>query len=487
MARPATLTGTEKVIKETIDHFKYLEVDFSMSLFPQPIYDGLKLIADSLVLLLQNFTTRLQTTVALLILNKFESSEMQTAYAIYVMLRSLCVTSYFSSICSKLAMGNSQCFGQNNYDQAKKNFTQSILVYSFYLLAFYLPLVLFSREILPIIGFDRQMIGSYFKLALKCFPADLIEISRGFLVIHCYSQKIEKEVALLAWLSFIASMTVTFFLTFYYHWGLDGWIIGRLVLSVLNFSSAIALYFGKSDKRTQGFTSLSESFSGILEFVWDTFSFWIGNLFEWIGWQLGFYFTALSHDNDQVAALGSMMNIVYFVFDMGSSFQTIGRTRVNYLLGAGHFKAAKKLLIIMIIAASFLAMIFGIILFVFRFEIVRMFASRSDRQLSLLLSMVTVYSLFAQVDINFKIMSGMARAANHVIFSTVNFGTITVCFYSAICWYLRTYKDADCTAYFKFLYILAFLALFILNTKLLLFDWSKIKLMTNLIPVQQTR
>lgn len=46
-----------------------------------------------------------------------------------------------------------------------------------------------------------------------------------------------------------------------------------------------------------------------------------------------------------IAAQSSLVNIIINVFNMSAGFSSIGINRLNYLLGAGYFKAARRFLV----------------------------------------------------------------------------------------------------------------------------------------------
>ena len=54
--------------------------------------------------------------------------------------------------------------------------------------------------------------------------------------------------------------------------------------------------------------------------------------------------------------MGAMMNIDYLVFGIGYGLMVVGRSRINYLLGASKRTVAKKLTVVVIFIGVVLAL-----------------------------------------------------------------------------------------------------------------------------------
>ena len=209
----------------------------------------------------------------------------------------------------------------------------------------------------------------------------------------------------------------------------------------------------------------------------EVLGFTVGNLFEWVGWEVNTYFNALTHDKVQIAAVGAMMNVVYFVFDIGGGFMASGRSRINILLGGGHFKVAKKLACILLIAALLTSAILGSTLYFTRNRLAPLLAGLNETGLGYLLRLMALYSIFMVIDIFYMILAGLSRSTNHVAFSATTIGLFCFVLNAALCVWIRSRAAVVCAPNFISMYLCSLTAIFICLVKILTFDWSQISLL----------
>ena len=244
----------------------------------------------------------------------------------------------------------------------------------------------------------------------------------------------------------------------------------------LNSITFLAVYYTKTHPATRGFASIKEASKGLGAFARDGLTFWISNVFEWSGWEICGYYNALSHDNNQISAFSSMMNIVYIVIDIGFGFLVVGRTRVNYLLGAGYSTAAKKVGLVSLVAVGCTSLITGTIIYLLRNPIANMYASNSEETLGYLVKMLALYRFFLAADMGYTSIATLMRSTNNVVFSTSVCIAFCIVGNFSVCWYMRKYLDIDCIDIFISMYACISIAMILCVLRLIMFDWSKIAL-----------
>ena len=468
-------------IQETIDSFFYLEKNLDCKDAPHILWDTLVLIWDTFVIVVPSLATKFQTTLGFIVLNSFNRNASQQIFSYYIMIRSLVFTSFDNALSQALVVSASQSYGEGNLAIGKKYLTQCFIIKGLFLLFLQIPFIFVSPYMLEAMGFNHDMSLEFYALALKLLPCEILDWLNRIFSNYCYGQKIEKEFAVWVWPTLTISTAVMFILSFTFELAFNGWIISRTVMELLNFLTTLTIYYVRIDPVSLGFSSINEACVGLMDMTCHTLSFWIGNLFEWTGSQLGLIFTLMIHDSSQMAAYGSMMNIVYFFFDIGHGFLVVGRTRINYLLGAGYQRAAKKLSAMILLASIMICLMIGAMLLGFREQIADKYASHDPVEKGYLLTLILLYGIFMQADCPGKVINGIMRTINHVYFSAVMYGLLVITIGSAACWYMRSHMDVDCTAIFTCMYTCMTAAVFLNALKMFCYDWKDVKLISSRI------
>ena len=145
----------------------------------------------------------------------------------------------------------------NDKKLAQKYFTQGLL--TLFLLAFLLifPFVLYSREIIAGIGFDKDNARLVSRYLSMFAPITLISCVNDFLMSYCISEGVEAHFHVITYSSLAVSCLLMYFLCFVGEYLVEGWMISRLVFFLLTFIGYFRIYRGKTDKETQGLVTLS--------------------------------------------------------------------------------------------------------------------------------------------------------------------------------------------------------------------------------------
>ena len=163
-------------------------------------------------------------------------------------------------------------------------------------------------------------------------------------------------------------------------------------------------YLTKTEPLTRGLISFEDLFNGYGYFILDTGKYIMSLYSEWIGCEIAIYFSGLTHDNVQIAAHTALANFACFVMNTGIGFSTVGRTRVNVLLGKGYFKAAKNFFIIYMSGCIALGLCFSGLLMMARPVLAAVYTGDNVFVTELLTKLFGVYSMFLSLDFIFPFL-----------------------------------------------------------------------------------
>lgn len=347
-------------------------------------------------------------------------------------------------------------------------------MYVSYMLVAYLPFLYFSRELLTFIDMSTFIAKGYYDIAWKAVLGDLFDCIQMYLMEFCYSQRIESIFAPLTWINLVISVGLILLLDLRYGYSLDGWIIGRTTFYMLNSIAFFVVYITQTHKDSRGFCSLTTAMKNIREFVGDGITYSIGNMMEWISFETGIFFTGLTRDTNQIAALGSLMNLSYIMTDIGSGFLIIGRTRVNYLLGAGLTKASKKMAALALMSCIVPAIFLGLSLFFAKDYIALLYASNDLLEKENLVSLYSIYNFFTIIELSLYLLTALMRTANQVLFSSLAYLFIGVGGTTAICLYLYLTEQLNCKPIIMGMYATLASASIVCLVKLFTLNWNEI-------------
>ena len=478
---PSTILATEENenLSGILNYYKYLENPITSSEITKVLFDLFLLIPIGMLIALPQLETSLLNTLGFIILNQVHQNEHEAYLVFYLLLKTLFYKTFIVSIESILTITISQAFGQTEDKSIGKRYmSQAVLLLALYTILFYIPLMLLGGPVFEMCGFSHELAHNFKILALKCLCSDILEALRSLITGYCNSQEIEGVFAILSWVNLIPSIILSLVLGVNFGMGIDGWIIGRTTFQFLNTASFLFIYFTKTDPNSRGLCAPSEVCIEFGDFACSTAGFAIGVSFEMLAAEINTIFNALSNDNHQIAAFGAMFNMLYITFDFSGGFMIAGRTRINYLLGAGFHVAAKRVTIMLLCAESFLAAFLGVIIYFMRYQIAGLFASEDPIQEGYMVKLIVLYCFFIQLDLLYGTAMMLCSCTNHMTYyNVVSFAVLLANFVT--CCYLRLYTDATCVSYFSSLYACFSLALLLLAFKVLAADWSKIELLVD--------
>lgn len=474
----------EKEITDTLRMYGYLENSLECTKVSTLIKDTLMIIPRSAVVGLSFLSTNFLTGLGYFVLNRRRDYRTQAAFGIYLMLRSQLYFTVILGIVLKMTISVSQCLGQRmNTKLASKFFTQSVILWVAYLVCFYIPFILCSGFILPWIGFSTELAHDYSVMAVKNLPNDIVFAAHILLMEFCFAQNIEGIFTIMSWILLPLCFALCLVLTEVVHLGFEAWILTRFTFFLFSFIGSLWIYLTKTSRYSRGFCSWREAWQDFPEFVGEAFFFAVSNLFEWIGWDVGTYFNTINKNTNQIAAYGSASDVMTFMLDGGLGFQVIGRTTVNYLIGAGMTKAAKRFAFMVMAAALITGITIGGTIFATKKYIGQYYAGNNKEEYSIFLQLLTIYSIALNNDLLYAFLSTLMRSVNHAIFWTSTWTFFGIICNAVSCWYIRNHIGGTSSRYFGSTYAFLNLTSLIGIIKLAIFDWGQIILTEGLLIV----
>ena len=467
-------------MKEFISQYQYLQEDFSKRQISKILFEMIKITFTSLIMVIAQVSSSLFNSLGFFVMNRTNRNDMQAGLSLYLMMRALFLVSFYYSIASKMAISVSQSFGQNSdMTIGKKFFTQAAIVLCGYSVAVYLPLIIFAEYYMPWLRFSVPLIEEFKVIALKSFTSDILDGARFLLMYYCTSQKIEMEFAIGNWVNIPVSVVVTLVLSFSLSMGFNGWILGRTFFYFLMTMTNLWIYLRKCHPDSIGLSTLHESLFDLKDFIIDSLKLWIGNITKWVGYEIVTFFTIVRGERSQIAALGAILNVAYLFYAAGTGFLMIGRTRINYLLGAGYHKAAKKFSILVILCELVLSLVIGVVMYAKRASVAGYFASQDPEISTYLMRLIVNYIYFVPVDMCYTTILLICRSVDLLMFSTFALVGFTVLLNGALCWYLSIWLELDCTASFLCMCVCSSATLLLCFIRIMVYDWADVAIATS--------
>ena len=252
---------------------------------------------------------------------------------------------FYSSLCiccmDKLCIAYTLAFGEKDYLQCRRVFTQGFMSLAAIFLLFILPLMLFSSQILVAIGVHHTHAHLVKGSLISLLPYMAIRIVREILKSFCTSQGIEAIFGRVAVFVLLISILLDYFLVVQLKMKLNGVVIALTVFELINL--AVCFFAMRSVvPTTMGFEKLSVAWEGFLTFFIDCIKYAFASYCEVLAYETVTYFMSLTHDDNIIAAYTACTGFTTSIFTLGLSFANICRTRTNTLISIKEFRTAKN-------------------------------------------------------------------------------------------------------------------------------------------------
>ena len=332
-------------------------------------------------------------------LSSYGDSKINATYGICYSFQTIQFKSICLSLQDKIGIDLSQQLGAENYSGVRRIFSQGIITSTIFFCVFTLPLSIWAKSLLTAIGIDSDLADSCQNLLRLMIPGMMLELTSGCIRAFCMSQGRERPFGNFAIINTICSTFISYLLIARGRYGLNGFIIGIIFMETANL--AFSIYTIRQCKEeTLGFPPLDEVIKGIFEFIYESLKFCSSLYMEYIGFETASLFVALTHDNNQISAISSSYAFASICFQTGSSFSSIGRTRINILIGKKLSSTAKNVWKMIYFLSLSIGWFLSIVIFANRNSIAGFYASNLPETQIHLLKLIKIYSIFCPFEMS---------------------------------------------------------------------------------------
>lgn len=461
--------------QKLIDDLLPLEDGFKFLSFKYVITTFTRLIIPSLFLGVSNYGYDLLNMLGFYYASKSGDASVSASFGLMIFFNTVLIFGFYYSIDEKVAVSTAQAVGAHNYEQARKILNQGYFTVLVLIVFYFAPVVCWSESIFLTIGLEPKNAALTSLFLKKLFPIDIARMFNELLFTFSLSQGITFNYGGYAILNMLVSALSGWIADSMFGLGIDSWLVARLVHEIILFATYIYPFIYHVDPRSKGILGLSSIFSEYSLFVKDSFKYTVSLYSEWLGMEIGILFTGLTNDMAQISAYTSLSNISYFIMNTGLGFSAVGRTRINLLLGRGHKEAAKNFFIIFmagLLACSFV--ISGLSL-ALKKGIASLYGGESVEVVSLLQTLLTIYSVCLPLDFIFSFLFTVCRSTGQVsLIVMLNVGLL-ICYCTGMDYYLIKISNGTCISVLINLYLTLFFIFSIAIRRLTVLNWKEME------------
>lgn len=359
---------------------------------------ALKTIFTVFALAPASFSKVVITMSGLIIFNLLNDQKSQALFGIFSGYYQLFYTHLLNTLLDKFCIGISKAFGDHNPERAKTLFSKSGVTTVFYFCVFTIPGLMFSSHALEFLKIDALKAAQVQTLTRLCIPFAFINFISEWLKSISLCQGYEKVFGITSFCGLFLSVPANYLFIYKLELGIKGWIITKTLYELFCLVVAAVVYC-RLNPAKRGLASFEATFTGIIEYFWDSFKFILSVYPEVIGFQTNLYFIALRGDDDQIAAYNCTMNIASVLIGLAVVFSIVCRSRLNTLLGLRNFKAAKNYYVFYMTINCLVGGLIGLCLYLVKEPLAGVFADSSEKMRFWFFRLLTIYSIFAFFEI----------------------------------------------------------------------------------------
>lgn len=355
-------------------------------------------------------------TLGFLACNRASDPLLTSTLSLSIFLMMLTLLSMNYSSTEKLGLALSQAYASKDFSRYKKYLCQCLLLGAIYWTVFALPLMIFMEHILLALNFLPELAvsiqGFYWKLALT----EIIRFAGDILMVIASSQGIETSFFWLLVTNSVLSISFMCFLCFYVGLTLDALVYAAALYHLVNLAIFLKVYLVECDKKSIGLVHFKAVLGDFCKYTTDWLGYFFGIWFEWVSYESTYFFVAMTKDIHQIAAFGSLTNIVYMVCTLQIGFRFGARSRINYLMAKGYIAAAKRCFYLFFIGVICLNILLGVLVYFVKEYIADFYAGNINETRVHLVRILAIYCFAMSADAVFGLLSLVARTIDHVGF-----------------------------------------------------------------------
>ena len=378
----------------------------------------------------------------------------------------------------KVSIDSSYYYGSGKYNEMKKSFLKGVMIFFIHTILIYIIFIRHLKHIFIWMNIDVDLCIRTHDILQYIIVTDTLSHLRIFIIYYLVSQEIEKGFIYFVVISLSIAMSCCYYFTNQLKLGLMGWIYSTYIYeSTLMIQVLIYFYICN---RVGPFT-----LSHLESLCTDKYDYYIDVLqclstlfIESIGCETSLYMCTQLHHNsvNEAAAYSSIMNICSICYMTLVGYCIISRSMMNRMIGNGNIEKGKAIYNISTIGIIIIISIMGGALFIFRNDIVALYAHSHpevSRSLTRLLSHYSTYLIFgyALYPFTFSVARMMKLTNLLLVLDVVILVIVHICIDVTI---IHTYEYATSIHIFMSLMWSFILIHLIILIKIYVMDWNKI-------------
>ena len=452
----------------------------------QPLEDGfetvsrawlaglyLKLVGPAFYLGLANYGYDLLNMFGFYLANAFGRVEEQSSFGLMVFFCSLFIHGLYYSIDEKIGVATALAFGAKDYRRVNVILWQGLLTITFAIVFVFAPTVYWSQSIFLAVGMTPVNAAMASRMLTRLFPIEVWRMANEATMTFVLAQGTKTNFGTVSCINMFLSIAAGLGAQACFGLGLDAWLVARAVHELAVSAMVFYPFFYQIEKQTKSLVPLQEVVADYGDFLADC-SKYVASLYcEYIGCEVALYFTGVTQDMTQLAAHSALANVAYFVVNTGLGFSTVGRTRVNMLLGRGLRKAAKRFFVLFLAGMLFTGFCLSLAMVAARPLLVFVYAGESPEVAALLSRLLLLYAVFLPADFIMCFLFTVCRSTNQILLSVALNLSLFVCFSVCMDYYLVVLKHKTCRELVINMYLVMCTVFALLTVRLAKNDWSK--------------
>ena len=423
---------------------------------------------------LANYGYDLLNMVGFYITAQSGNPEEQGAFGLFVFFNMVLIFGIFYAIDEKVGLSASLAYSENKFSDAKKAYWHGILSVCILTCFYFGPILIFAESIILGLGIEQGQAKECAFILRILFPVDIARMLNEVSLTFALAQGVTNRFGLISAINMVVSAGAGLLAYQMFDLGIYAWLVSRIVHEIIMFLMMFESFKNSVDPRTKGWPGLKEASDGLLGFLRDSGKFIVSLYSEWIGLEMAVFFTGLTHDPVQIAAYTSLANIVYFMFNTGLSFGTIGRTRINILLGKGYHNAARNFFIFFLVGSAVTAMILSGCVLLLRPALVYLYGGENQEVRNLLWTLLGLYVIYLPVDFLSAYLTTSARLTGQTLFASILTVGLLIGYCGVMDYIIVFVKHMTCIEIVTNMYITLYFIFGLLIVRLLRLNWSKI-------------
>lgn len=429
------------------------------------------LLGPSLYLGLSNYGYDLLNLLGFYIANTSQSMELESSFGLTIFFNSVLIFGFFYSIDEKVGLASAVNFGAKRYADVKGSLWKGFLTVAAMTVLYFGPVVWYSEGLLISIGLAPSNAALCSSLLKRLFPLDLFRMFNEMIMTYVLAQGVDTNFGTISAINIVVSL----FAGAVAHWaglGIDAWLVCRAVHEAIMLGMVLHPFLYKIEEQTRGISSFKEIITGYQSFLKDTFKYVVSLYSEWIGAEIAIYFTGLTQDQRQIAAHTALANFACFVMNTGLGFSTVGRTRVNLLLGKGLKTAARNFFVVFLAGLVGVGFTMSALVLLLRPALVWVYAGAVPEVAHLFSNLLLLYALFLPLDLIYPFLFTVCRSAGQVTLSILLNLVLLIGYCTIMDYHLIINKGMTCKELVINMYLTLLLIFSLLITRLTKKNWA---------------